>query len=219
MSVPPAPLSSNWGIEASLDVEWVHALAPGANLVLVEAPSAGTALFTAVDTARQLPAVSVISMSWGFPEFSTETSYDQYFTTPQATLAKPSSPPPAILAQLENIPPIHRTCWPWAALRLSPLNAQGTYPGEIGWNSSGGGASQFESQPSFQTGVVTQSTTTRTIPDVSFDAANGVAVYDSYDKGPVRRGLPRQAPVWALPVGPHWWPRRIKVAPCSMSQP
>ena len=54
-SIPIAPLG-DWGLEASLDVEWAHALAPGANLVLVEAPSAGTDLFTAVDTARQLPA-------------------------------------------------------------------------------------------------------------------------------------------------------------------
>ena len=73
-SVPLAP-PGYWGIEASLDVEWAHALAPGANIILVEAQSAGTDLFTAVDFARNQPGVSVISMSWGFSEFSGETNY------------------------------------------------------------------------------------------------------------------------------------------------
>ena len=60
-SVPLAN-KGKWGIEASLDVEWAHSLAPGANIVLVEALSDSEAdLLTAVDTARKLPDVSVIS--------------------------------------------------------------------------------------------------------------------------------------------------------------
>ena len=70
----------------------------------------------------------------------------------------------------------------------SALDAQGDYTGEKAWGSgiagssgSGGGLSPYESQPAYQRGVVTQSTTARTFPDVAFDANTGVAVYDSAD--------------------------------------
>ena len=177
--------------------------------MLVEAPSAGTALFTAVDTARQLPAVSVISMSWGFPEFSNETSYDQYFTTPAGHIGETFiaasgdiGAPGEYPAYSPNVLAVGGTAFD------ASLNAQGTYPGEVGWSNSGGGVSQSESQPSFQTGVVTQSTTARTIPDVSFDAADGVAVYDSYDEAGTsspwvpggEAGTSLGAPSWAALV-------------------
>ncbi len=61
----------------------------------------------------------------------------------------------------------------------------GQYSSETTWSDSGGGISAFESQPTFQNGVVTQSTTQRTEPDVAMDAnpATGVPVYDSWDYG------------------------------------
>src|SRR5579884_3752203 len=72
-----------WGLEESLDVEWAHAMAPGANILLVEANSASYAdLITAVNYARNQPGVSVISLSWGSGEFSSESYYDGFFTTP-----------------------------------------------------------------------------------------------------------------------------------------
>src|SRR6185437_6146588 len=72
---------AGWALETALDVEWAHAIAPDANLLLVEASSDGvTALFGAVSYASNLPGVGVISMSWGTSEFSTETSYDKIFT-------------------------------------------------------------------------------------------------------------------------------------------
>ncbi len=74
---------AGWALETALDVEWAHAIAPDANIVLVEASSDSLpALFGAVSYASTLSGVSVISMSWGTSEFSTETNYDRYFTTP-----------------------------------------------------------------------------------------------------------------------------------------
>ena len=63
------------------------------------------------------------------------------------------------------------------------LNSQGGYLSESGWSGSGGGISAYESQPSYQKGVVTQSTTYRTNPDVAYDAnpSTGFPVYDSYN--------------------------------------
>ena len=72
-----------WGSEIVLDVEWAHAVAPGASILLVEANSNSYSdLMTAVNFARNQPGVVAISMSWGGGEFSGETTYDATFTTP-----------------------------------------------------------------------------------------------------------------------------------------
>src|SRR5260370_4548550 len=72
-----------WAGEIALDVEWAHAIAPGAKILLVEARSANTLdLLAAVDYARNYAGLSVVSMSWGGPEFFNEASLDSHFTTP-----------------------------------------------------------------------------------------------------------------------------------------
>jgi hypothetical protein len=61
------------------------------------------------------------------------------------------------------------------------LNPDNSYDGEIGWSGSGGGPSQYETEPTYQ--MLVQNTGYRTIPDVSFlaDPSSGAAVYDTYD--------------------------------------
>ena len=41
------------------------------------------------------------------------------------------------------------------------LDASGNWISETGWSGSGGGISAFEAQPSYQNGIVTQTTTFR----------------------------------------------------------
>jgi autotransporter-associated beta strand protein len=85
---PHGPYSSSgnlsWATEESLDIEWAHAMAPMANIILVEASSDyNSDLLTAVQTAAKQPGVDIISMSWSSDEFSGETTDDStYFTTP-----------------------------------------------------------------------------------------------------------------------------------------
>ena len=56
----------NWEFEEALDIEWAHAMAPNANIVLYEATNHSNAnLFAAVNTAKNNAAVSVVSMSFG----------------------------------------------------------------------------------------------------------------------------------------------------------
>src|SRR5262249_54295206 len=75
--------ASNWEVEETLDVEWAHALAPGASILLVEANDASPSnLFAAVNMARQRAGVSVISMSFGGNETTSEAQYDSIFNTP-----------------------------------------------------------------------------------------------------------------------------------------
>ncbi len=79
--LPAADPTGGWEVEESLDVEWAHAMAPGANIMLVEASSAShTDLLTAVSYASQ--HANVVSMSWGSSEFSGETSDDSDFNAP-----------------------------------------------------------------------------------------------------------------------------------------
>ena len=66
---PNGPGTDNWEVEEALDVEWAHAIAPGAQIILVEANSQSLSdLMASVATAASQPGVSVVSMSWGFAE-------------------------------------------------------------------------------------------------------------------------------------------------------
>ena len=82
---PRARAANDWDLETALDVQWAHAMAPAANILLVEANSSAglNDLMTAVDYARDQPGVSVVSMSLGRGRnFGGENSLDFHFTTP-----------------------------------------------------------------------------------------------------------------------------------------
>src|SRR5579863_6719794 len=55
--------SGAWENEESLDVEWAHAIAPGANIVVVNCGPSLANLLNAVNAAKNYPGVSVVSMS------------------------------------------------------------------------------------------------------------------------------------------------------------
>src|SRR5205823_3863855 len=73
----------SWEVEGALDVEWAHDLAPGANLILVEcALNSSSDLDHGALMAAGLPGVSVVSMSFGCNEYSSQGASDGGFTTP-----------------------------------------------------------------------------------------------------------------------------------------
>src|SRR5579884_1565892 len=194
---------ASWGLEESLDVEWAHAIAPGAKLLLVEATSTNWPdLMAAVNYARNQPGVSVISLSWGGGEGTDEASYDSYFTTPYrhngitfvaASGDSGSQGGPIYPAASPNVLAVGGT-------RLG-LNSTGNYGWETGWSDSGGGMSLYESRPGFQKSIVTQPGTERAVPDVSYNASNlaPYAVYDSwsYSGWLTVSGTSAGAPQWA----------------------
>jgi hypothetical protein len=174
-SLPAADSTGGWDLEESLDVEWAHAIAPGATIILVEASSSSDSdLLTGVTTAATTLGANVVSMSWGGSEFSGESSYDSDFSHAGVVYTASSGDGGAPIS------------WPAASPNVlavggTSLTTNGsTYVGETGWSGSGGGPSADESQPSYQSGVVTQ-TTKRANPDVAYDADpnTGFAVYDS----------------------------------------
>ena len=142
--------NSDWATETSLDVEWAHAIAPGANILLVEATNSSlSSLLAAVNYARNQAGVSVVSMSWGASEFSGETSYDSYFTTPAG-----HAPVAFVASSGDNGA---GAIWPAVSSNVLGVggttlhvSSSGAYGSETAWSGSGGGYSTQESEPSYQ---------------------------------------------------------------------
>jgi hypothetical protein len=199
--------NAGWAVETSLDVEWVHATAPKANLLLVEANTNSFAdLFNAVTTAAGHSGVSVVSMSFGGGEFSGETSYDSVFTTPSGhqgvsfvASAGDSGAPAQYPSASPNVLSVGGTSL--------TIDSAGNYISEVGWSNSsgatGGGPSAIETEPAYQAGV--QSTGARGTPDVALvaDPNTGVYVYDTYGYSGWLQvgGTSLSAPVWAGLIG------------------
>ncbi len=165
----------SWALEISLDVEWAHAIAPGAKILLVEANSNSfTDLLGAVDYAASQSGVHQVSMSWGGSEFSSESSFDNHFQVSGVSFSASSGDNGVLI-------------WP----AVSPyvvgvggttlnVDSSGNVVSETAWSGSGGGISAYEPEPSYQT-IYGISSSGRGVPDTSYDADpnTGVPVYDS----------------------------------------
>jgi subtilase family serine protease len=167
--------NSDWGLETSLDVEWAHAIAPRARIVLVEAADDSfAALFEGVQTATQL-SPDAVSMSWGIDEeFTDETWYD-HFCAVRSTVCVVSA---GDAGHPGNYPAYNPSVISVGGTTLT-LSSTDSVSSELAWSDSGGGQSWVEREPSYQSSV--QSSGMRQMPDVSFEADpdTGVAVYDS----------------------------------------
>ncbi len=209
-TLPPpdtsTPTDDDWEVEESLDVEWTHAIAPKANILFIEANSPSDAdLFAGASYAATQPGVAVVSMSFGGSEFAGETGFDNDFTTPNehtgvtfVASSGDNGAPPSYPSISPNVLSVGGT-----DLFLDS-NGNLLPAGETGWSGSGGGISTQETQPGYQHGVVTQSSTMRTNPDVSYDADpnTGFPVYDTYSFGTTDPwaeigGTSDAAPQWA----------------------
>jgi subtilase family serine protease len=163
--------------EIALDVEYAHAMAPAANILLVEATSSTDPNLDAAVQYAASHGASVVSMSYGGSELSTETGMDSVFSHAGVTYVAATGDngaPGGYPAFSPNVVAVGGTSL--------VLDSNGNYSSESGWSGSGGGLSRYESQPAYQNGVVTQSSTRRAIPDVSFvaDPNPGVYEYDTY---------------------------------------
>jgi kumamolisin len=169
---------SSWNLEEALDIEWAHAMAPGAKIYLVEAASdSGSDLYTAVRLAATLPGVKEVSMSWGGSEMSYEASaFDPIFTAAGVVYLASGGD---VSAQMEYpaASPNVVSCGGTSIAR----NSSGVVTSETGWNDTGCGPSAYESRPAFQNVVASVVGNKRGVSDLSFDADpnTGVYVYDS----------------------------------------
>jgi subtilase family serine protease len=169
---------AGWALEISLDVQWAHAIAPGAKILLVEASSNSFANLLAAEDYAKTHA-QYVSNSWGGSEFSGESSYDSHFVQSGVSFF--------VSAGDAGLPAEYPSASPNViSVGGTTLHFSGsTFTGETGWADGGGGCSVYENataaQAAFgqygQVGCAGK----RATPDLSLDAdpASGVSVYDS----------------------------------------
>ncbi len=190
-----------WALETSMDIEWAHAIAPGADILLVEANSASIGdLMKAEDYARA--HAQYVSNSWGGGEFPSQSKYDAHFVRSGVSFFVasgddglgaewPSSSPKVISVGGTSLKDI-------GAPNLS----------ETGWSGSGGGCSLYSKASGYQSAFPEYAkigcSGKRATPDVSLDGdpTSGVSVYDStsYNGSSgwfVLGGTSAATPMWA----------------------
>ncbi len=163
---------ANWNQEAALDIESVHAVAPKARIVLVEAKDASAAaLYRAVDAAATLNPAA-INNSWGMPEFSEESFYDSHCDLTNSVCVQSTGDAGHPAGYSSTNPHVLAV----GGTHLE-LDAGGNTISESAWASGGGGLSYFEERPAYQKSA--NRTGRRGTPDVSFDADphTGIAMY------------------------------------------
>ena len=171
--------NSGWALEISLDIQWVHAIAPGARILLVEASSASFANLLAAERYAAANA-AYVSNSWGGSESAGETQYDSSFATPGVSYfvsAGDAGLPAEYPSASPNVISVGGT--------LLTFTSTGALASETGWSSGGGGCSAYEPATSAQAAFSGYSQVScagkRATPDISLDAdpASGVSVYDT----------------------------------------
>ena len=206
----PAPVPGS-SLEIALDIEWSHAIAPAANIILVEGnTSQPTDMFTAARTAGTTLGASVVSQSFGYSLEveglgSLEPMFDQTYFAP----ALAANPGLTFLAATGDAGSSDAPIYPSASPLVvgvggtSLFTNGSTWTNETGWSGSGGGPSTIYSAPSYQQESVTGHTE-RTVPDVAADADpnTGVSVYSPSDGGWLLVGGTSVAtPIWAGLIG------------------
>jgi subtilase family serine protease len=158
----PATAPSNWSLEIAMDVEWAHAIAPGAHILLVEAASANLGDLLVAERYAGAHA-RYVSNSWGYPEFAGETA-------DAATFAGPGV---SYFAAVVDSP--GRTQFPATAPNVIAVGGDERTPaGTIPWTSGGGGCSAYEQAAAGLSGLASAAgcSGNQPTPAVSADAVN-----------------------------------------------
>ncbi len=192
--------TQGWQDEHNLDLQMVHAMAPNAAIIMVEAKDGSDSEMRYAEqcATTQITAAGggIVSNSWGSDEYSGETANDVDFQNTgvvyvyssgdySAPARYPSSSPYVISAGASSI----------------VRNSAGNFTGEAAWSTTAdtpvgsksgtsGGPSLYEPRPDFQDRVVKTVGTARGTPDISFDGdpKTGVCVYSTYSGGWIRDG-------------------------------
>ncbi len=178
---PPCPSNSGtgWDLETALDVQYAHAMAPNAQIIVSEftndplTDGAETAAAAAVAAAGG----GEVSNSWGYNgELSNEMSLDSYFMK-NGVVFLASAGDSGLGPQYPSISPNVVS----AGGTTIERNSSGDFTTESCWSGSGGGISAYEPLPNYQFIISNIAHTHRGTPDLAADAdpASGVAVYST----------------------------------------
>ncbi|MBU6260198.1 MAG: S53 family peptidase [Burkholderiales bacterium] len=165
MSATAPADDAGWATEIALDVQWAHATAPLARIVLIEAPDAGAGLLGAIALANAM-GPGTVSMSFGGAESSGYTAaVDAAFSgAGMSYLAATGDSGTGV-------------SWPAVsshvlAVSATSLNFSGSGArSESVWSGSGGGISRYTAAPAYQNASVPGMGTPahRAVADVAFN--------------------------------------------------
>ena len=185
--------NNSWSIETATDVEWAHAMAPYAKIVLLLADSSSfRAMQAAIEYAVNNKLADILSFSWGSPEsgvvnstlssfnldlqgatdegisvFAASGDYGAYDQTNALTVNFPASSPYVTAVGGTSL------------YESNGVFSQSAWGGILNGKSygSGGGYSSYFSRPYWQTAPsINSSITQRGVPDVALDADNNTGV-------------------------------------------
>ena len=176
---PQQDSTGGWELEEALDIEMAHALAPGAQVILVEAASNSTKdLFAAEAVAAKLVAAAgggEVSNSWSGGEQANEKHFESSFKVPGVVYLASAGDSSGIgvPAALNDVIAVGGT----TVNRDSKYN----YINQTAWASTGGGSSAYIVTPKFQKPVAKLVGAFRGTPDISLvaDPSTGVWIYDT----------------------------------------
>ena len=192
--------TGNWAMETALDVEWAHAMAPGAAIILQISDDVFAAVNSLV-TSSSPP--NVISLSWGETESSNPPQYSSIFAAAAAkgiTVYASTGDLGARNGNTRSGPGSNFSVnYPASDPNIVAVGGTEVYYDtvqgakqyyEYGWSGSGGGYSTLFQEPSYQTnaGIPDQSRQ-RAIPDVSLDASSASCVNIFYNNNSVPTGV------------------------------
>ena len=218
---PTSAVQQSWAGEITLDVEWAHAVAPGAVIELVLAPTSNDIdLYNVTNYAVQHRLGDVISQSFGEAESCADPAL---LVQEHQMFGRAIAKGITVLASAGDQGAAQPTC-DGSSFILSAstpasdpyvtsvggtqlfAKANGGYQAEIVWNETdlglpyniagGGGFSTVYAKPDYQQGVVPGHA--RGVPDVSYNAAvnGGVLVYQNGSFG-LYGGTSAGSPQWA----------------------
>jgi subtilase family serine protease len=200
-----------WAEETTLDVEWAHAIAPGASIVLAETPTSeneGTSGFPQIVTAEKYvlrhKLGQVISQSFAateqtFPSKSSlralrgayQLAARDHVTVLAATGDEGAT---SFKYNMQDLYTSRAVSWPATDPLVTAvggtqlhLRADGTRrSADVAWRDSAGGRSIVFGRPSYQKRARAQTRNARGVPDISMDAscASSVAIFSSFSGEP-----------------------------------
>jgi subtilase family serine protease len=204
----------SWAFETSLDVEWAHAYAPGANIVLMTSPVNETQGIQGMPQFLFLEQYAldhqlgkIISQSWAttentlmhspggrqvlisFDDFYKQAAADHvtvFGSTGDSGVANPNVKGNIYPYATVNYPASDPYVMAVGGTSLT-ASTNGNYQSEAGWSGSGGGVSQYWTEPQYETKNLPSSDQSilngyRGLPDLSINADPNtpVLVYTSF---------------------------------------
>lgn len=188
----PGTYNSTWAMETSTDVEWAHAMAPAAKIVLLLSTSSYTSsLQDLVSYAVSNNVANILSLSWGTPESQLPASHELTYSKVYSDAASKGitvlaasgdngaySGGPQLSVDFPAADPIVTGVGGTSLYALNNKFQQSGWGGVVNGQSygSGGGFSTVFNTPYWQS-VQGYNNSRRGVPDVSMDANKYTGVY------------------------------------------